>query len=297
MKITRREVLIAGGATIISAILTDPLGLREYNGEIINTYGLPETPQPIDSARLTELLSSKTPIEHGGDVPEILNVIQWVRLQMDGSTIQEQMRNTFGQHEPPLSDVIEVRIADKLRRSGRRGAFFHSPATEGPNFALIDGSLTPLEALLTINHELVHATSGVGEIKPYMLTLKQMAWLSAKYLPPLELSDNSPIGQGLNEMTDSAMDARLSKNYSDIWLACCQFLYEKAPLASAESLSEALTKQYEGWTGSASDLDSEYEKRYMEARQRDGWGHVKEIHRHLTSCAGLYWEAVKDGEL
>lgn len=297
MKITRREVLIAGGATIISAILTDPLGLREYNGEIINTYGLPETPQPIDSARLTELLSSKTPIEHGGDVPEILNVIQWIRLQMDGSTVQEQMKNTFGQHEPPLSDVIEVRIADKLQRSGRRGAFFHSPSTDGPNFALIDGSLTPLEALLTINHELVHATSGAGEIKPYILTLKQMAWLSAKHLPQLELSDKSPIGQGLDEITATATDARLSKNYTDIWLGCCQFLYEKAPKPSAESLSHALDKQYEGWAGSAPDLDSEYERRYREMRQRAGWDHVREIHRHVTSCAGLYWEAVKDGRV
>ncbi|GEM_PF-4086242 len=240
-----------------------------FSRQEVSKFTLPEDVAPVSIENVLRILDSKVPLRENHSIPDLLNLIQSNRLQITGKTIQQTMLENFV--GKGLNPNIEIKVVEGLAMiEGISGLFIHS-FDHKPNTVLIEADLGPADAVHILDHELVHACWGVGEVRAYLNGLRNMTFMTGKR-PELLMGGGmtSPLINLLNDFVlIGNSEAKLNSGYSNAHLATMQFLHEHET-----GSGEALPTEAEFLNAPWIDADEIYDTRYKEARKAGGAGYV-----------------------
>lgn len=152
----------------------------------------------------------------------------------------------------------------------------------------MDADLKPAQALHVIDHELVHACWGVGEVRAYLHSLLDITAMVGE-APELLMggSDRSPLVNLLHEfISDRNSKAKLDPNYANPFLACMQLLREQG------NPERALRQAVNFTLNQTPEVDKTYAGRYYASRKVNGPGYVDTLHSNTFDAVNAYLQSI-----
>lgn len=289
MKLTRRGLfeLLAVGSSGALVAMTAPDLFKKPEPKDARTLTLSERVDPVNMTRILSALNSDVPAGKGDYIPDFLNLIQNNRIEATGESIQEKLRKNF--RGMGINPNIEIQIVDGLGNTRNiEGMFLHSK-DEKPSGVLMDADLKPALALNVLDHELVHASWGLGEVRAHLHSLLNITAMVGK-APELLMDggDKSPLINLLHEfISDRNSKAKLDSNYANPFLACMHLLREQG-----NPLERALPRAVNFTLNQISEVDKTYAGRYYASRKVNGPGYVDTLHSNTFDAVNAYLQSI-----